>query len=77
MRPKSSTEGSTFRRIRSTTGTSKRRIPNVDPDRGVANYYTIDVDGQRLPDAAWFYPAPLDVDEITGYITFAGDVLIR
>lgn len=47
-----------------------------DPDRGLANFYTLDVAGKRLPDAAWFYPAPLDVDEITGYITFGTDVEI-
>jgi uncharacterized protein (DUF427 family) len=47
-----------------------------DPQRGVANFYTLEVAGKRLPDAAWFYPAPLDVDEITGYITFAQDVEI-
>jgi uncharacterized protein (DUF427 family) len=39
-----------------------------DPERGVANFYAIEV--------AWFFPAPLDVDEITGYITFAPDVEI-
>lgn len=47
-----------------------------DPERGLANYYTIDVGGQRLTDAAWFFPAPLDVDEITGFITFSPDVRI-
>jgi uncharacterized protein (DUF427 family) len=47
-----------------------------DPDRGLANYYTIEVSGQRLPDAAWFYPAPLDVDEITGYVTFGAAVTV-
>ncbi len=47
-----------------------------DAERGLANYYTIDVAGRRLPDAAWFFPAPLDVDEITGFITFSGDVTI-
>jgi uncharacterized protein (DUF427 family) len=47
-----------------------------DPERGLANYYTIEVAGRQLPDAAWFYPAPLDVDEITGYITFGGEVTV-
>jgi uncharacterized protein (DUF427 family) len=47
-----------------------------DPERGTANYYTIEAGGKRLTDAAWFYPAPLDIDEITGYITFAPEVEI-
>lgn len=48
----------------------------ADQQRGLANYYSLDVGGKRLPDAAWFYPAPLDVDEITGYVTFAPEVEI-
>ena len=26
--------------------------------KGVASYYTLVVDGQRNPDAAWYYPEP-------------------
>jgi len=26
------------------------------PWKGVASYYTVEVDGQRNPDAAWYYP---------------------
>ncbi|MGD0474747.1 MAG: DUF427 domain-containing protein [Candidatus Velthaea sp.] len=48
----------------------------TDPQRGIANYYHLDVAGKLLADAAWFYPAPLDIDEITGYITFAPQVQI-
>jgi uncharacterized protein (DUF427 family) len=28
------------------------------PWKGVASYYTLEVDGLRNPDAAWFYPTP-------------------
>lgn len=26
--------------------------------KGVASYYTVEVDGQQNPDAAWYYPEP-------------------
>ena len=28
--------------------------------KGTASYYTLEVDGQTNPDAAWFYPEPED-----------------
>ncbi len=28
------------------------------PWKGVASYYSIEVDGQLLADAAWYYPTP-------------------
>jgi uncharacterized protein (DUF427 family) len=28
------------------------------PKKGLARYYSIFVDGQENPDAAWYYPAP-------------------
>lgn len=28
------------------------------PWKGVASYYTIEVDGKTNPDAAWYYPQP-------------------
>jgi uncharacterized protein (DUF427 family) len=28
----------------------------VCPWKGTASYYTLDVDGQQNPDAAWYYP---------------------
>jgi uncharacterized protein (DUF427 family) len=31
---------------------------SVCPWKGTAKYYTIDVDGQRNTDAAWYYPEP-------------------
>ena len=39
--------------------------------KGVASYYTLDVNGRQNVDAAWFYPAPKDAaKEITGYLAF-------
>jgi uncharacterized protein (DUF427 family) len=32
----------------------------VCPWKGTAKYYSIDVDGHRNPDAAWYYPEPKD-----------------
>jgi uncharacterized protein (DUF427 family) len=28
------------------------------PWKGIASYYTVEVDGQQNPDAAWYYPEP-------------------
>ena len=30
----------------------------VCPWKGTASYYHVEVDGQRNPDAAWYYPEP-------------------
>ncbi len=30
----------------------------VCPWKGLASYYTVDVDGATSPDAAWYYPRP-------------------
>lgn len=39
--------------------------------KGVASYYTIEVDGKTNPDAAWYYPDPKDAAKnIAGYIAF-------
>ncbi|KAM3103168.1 DUF427 domain-containing protein [Phormidesmis sp. 146-12] len=41
------------------------------PWKGVASYYTVEVDGQENKDAAWYYPTPKDAAKnITGYIAF-------
>jgi uncharacterized protein (DUF427 family) len=41
------------------------------PWKGVASYYTLEVDGQENKDAAWYYPTPKDAAKnITGYIAF-------
>jgi uncharacterized protein (DUF427 family) len=39
--------------------------------KGTASYYTLEVNGERNPDAAWYYPAPKDAAKnIGGYIAF-------
>jgi uncharacterized protein (DUF427 family) len=39
--------------------------------KGTANYYTIEVNGQQNPDAAWFYPDPKEAaKEIAGRVAF-------
>lgn len=39
--------------------------------KGLASYYTIVVDGQTNPDAAWYYPEPKEAAKnIAGYIAF-------
>lgn len=39
--------------------------------KGVANYYTVVVDGQENKDAAWYYPEPKEkANNIKNYIAF-------
>ena len=39
--------------------------------KGVASYYTIKVNGQSNPNAAWYYSTPKDAAKnIAGYIAF-------
>jgi uncharacterized protein (DUF427 family) len=39
--------------------------------KGTANYYTLSVNGESNPDAAWYYPTPKDAaKEIAGHIAF-------
>ena len=41
------------------------------PWKGLASYYTLDVDGQQNPDAAWYYPQPKPAaSQIANYIAF-------
>ena len=41
------------------------------PWKGTAHYYTIEIDGQRLEDAAWYYPEPKKrAEHIRGRIAF-------
>ena len=41
------------------------------PWKGQANYYTVVVDGQENPDAAWYYPETKEkANNIKGYIAF-------
>lgn len=48
------------------------------PWKGTASYYSIDVDGKRNENAAWFYPKPLAAAaEIEGRIAFWKGVEVR
>lgn len=39
--------------------------------KGTAHYYTIEAGGERNPDAAWYYPEPMDAAaEISDRIAF-------
>ena len=41
------------------------------PWKGTAEYFTIVVDGQRNPDAAWYYAEPKDAAaQIRGHVAF-------
>jgi uncharacterized protein (DUF427 family) len=41
------------------------------PWKGVASYYSVEVNGLTNKDAAWYYPTPKDAaKQITGYIAF-------
>ena len=43
----------------------------ICPWKGTANYYTLMVDGQSNPDAAWYYADPKPAaDQIRGRIAF-------
>ncbi|SDW08953.1 DUF427 domain-containing protein [Aequorivita viscosa] len=48
------------------------------PWKGDASYYTLEVDGQQNPDAAWFYPEPKKPAEaIKNYVAFWKGVKIE
>ncbi len=41
------------------------------PWKGVASYYTIEVNGEKNQDAAWYYPKTKALaDKIEGYVAF-------
>ncbi|WP_027554393.1 DUF427 domain-containing protein [Bradyrhizobium sp. Cp5.3] len=48
------------------------------PWKGLANYYSVIVDGKTNEDAAWYYAAPSDAAAaIKGYIAFWKGVDVR
>lgn len=48
------------------------------PWKGVASYYSLNVDGQINKDAAWFYPAPKDAaNEIADHVAFWKGVSVK
>ena len=48
------------------------------PWKGVASYYTLEVDGETNTDAAWYYPeASQMAKQIEGYVAFWKGVAIE
>ncbi len=48
------------------------------PWKGVASYYSLEVDGETNADAAWYYPeASVMAKEIEGYVAFWKGVAIE
>lgn len=57
---------------------TKTATHTVCPWKGLASYYTLDVDGVRNPDAAWFYPRPSFLARrIKGYVAFWKGIEVR
>jgi len=43
----------------------------VCPWKGTASYYTVSVDGESNPDAAWYYPEPKpEAEQIRDHVAF-------
>ncbi|NNE78081.1 MAG: DUF427 domain-containing protein [Pricia sp.] len=48
------------------------------PWKGVASYFTLEVDGQRNEDAAWYYPEPSDAAQnIKDRVAFWKGVVVK
>jgi uncharacterized protein (DUF427 family) len=48
------------------------------PWKGVASYYTVDVNGEKNADAAWYYPTASDeAKNIEGYVAFWKGVEVK
>ncbi len=48
------------------------------PWKGEASYYTLDVDGKKNEDAAWFYPEASELaKKIEGYVAFWKGVEVK
>jgi uncharacterized protein (DUF427 family) len=48
------------------------------PWKGKASYYTLEVDGEKNKDAAWYYPEPKEAaQEIKGHVAFWKGVSIE
>ncbi|MFM8526635.1 MAG: DUF427 domain-containing protein [bacterium] len=51
---------------------------SVCPWKGTANYFTLRVEGEENPDAAWYYAAPKDAaKEISGHVAFWKGVTVE
>ena len=48
------------------------------PWKGMASYYTLEVDGQVAENAAWYYPNPLPgAEDVAGRVAFYGVVNVE
>lgn len=48
------------------------------PWKGIASYYTLEVDGKTNPDAAWYYPKTKEAAKhVTGRIAFWKGVVVE
>jgi uncharacterized protein (DUF427 family) len=48
------------------------------PWKGIASYYSVQVDGQTNKDAAWYYPTPKDAaKQIANYVAFWKGVQVK
>jgi uncharacterized protein (DUF427 family) len=46
--------------------------------KGLASYYTVTVDGEANPDAAWYYPEPKDeAEHVRDYVAFWHGVQVK
>jgi uncharacterized protein (DUF427 family) len=53
-------------------------LVSVCPWKGLARYYTIEVDGERNANAAWSYPQPWPwIRKIRGHVAFWKGVEVR
>ncbi len=51
---------------------------SVCPWKGLAHYYSVEVDGQDNDSAAWYYPEPsAAASEIKGYVAFWKGVTVE
>ena len=51
---------------------------SVCPWKGTASYYTLSVNDERNPDAAWYYPEPLPAaKQIKDHVAFWKGVLVE
>ena len=51
---------------------------SVCPWKGTASYFTLNVDGEENPDAAWYYPEPKEAaSEIAGRVAFWKGVTVE
>ena len=50
---------------------------SLSPRKGSASYFHVEVNGKRMPDAAWYYPEPREDAFLQGHVAFALDVKIE